>query len=54
METVLRDTDGIVDVSVNFADGMIAIEYEPEELDEQEVLARVRKLGFKTRIVQPQ
>lgn len=52
METVLRDTDGILDASVDFSDGIITIEYDPAEIDENEVFARVKKLGFKAAIIE--
>ena len=38
METVLLNRDGIVDASVSFADDTIAIEYETDEIERDEVI----------------
>lgn len=51
MQTVLRNTDGILDASVSYADGMINIRYDPQAIDEKKVFFMVRKLGFKTTIL---
>jgi Cd2+/Zn2+-exporting ATPase len=47
MENILQDIDGIEDAAVNFTDGIIAITFNPVEIDEKTLTARVRKLGFK-------
>ena len=47
METILLDTDGVEDVSVNFTDNIIAITFNPAEIDEKTLTTRVRNLGFK-------
>lgn len=52
METILLNTDGILGASVDFASGIISVEYDPDEIDEQEVFARVKKLGFKASIIE--
>ncbi len=52
MENILRDKDGIVDVSVNYADETVFVEYESDVIDEKQLFAAVRKLGFKTKIMQ--
>jgi len=49
MENILLDTDGIEDVSVNFTDGIIALTFNPSEIDEHTLTTRVRKLGFAIR-----
>jgi copper chaperone CopZ len=45
-ESILLDTDGILEASVNFADGTLAVTYDPAEISEKNIMARVRKLGF--------
>lgn len=51
MENILRDKDGVLDVSVNYVKGTVHIEYEPGVTDEKKLFASVRNLGFKTRII---
>jgi copper chaperone CopZ len=51
MQTVLRNTAGIISADVNFSDGTIEIRYDPDTIDEKQVFAKVRTLGFKTRII---
>lgn len=51
MENILRDKDGVLDVSVNYADGRINIEYDPGVTDDKELFEAVSKLGFKTKIM---
>lgn len=51
METVLRDTDGVLDVTVSYADGTVVIIYDPAEINQEALLARVDGFGMKTRIV---
>jgi Cu2+-exporting ATPase len=51
MENILKDSEGIIDASVDYATGMINIRYDPEAVDEKQVFLKVSKLGFKTRIV---
>ena len=46
-ENILLDTDGILEASVNFADGTLAVTYNPEETSEEHIITRVKKLGFK-------
>jgi len=51
MENILRDKDGVLDVSVSYVDGTIYIEYEHSVIDEKNLFEAVRKLGFKTKIM---
>lgn len=51
MENILLDKDGVLDVSVNYADGTVHIEYEPGGTDEKSLFEAVSKLGFKTRTI---
>jgi P-type Cu+ transporter len=50
METVLRDTDGILDVEVSYAAGTVVVDYDPDEISRESVLAKVRGFNVKTRI----
>ncbi|MEW6715112.1 MAG: heavy metal-associated domain-containing protein [Nitrospirota bacterium] len=51
MENILRDKDGVSDVSVYYAEGTVHVEYEPGVIDEKSLFEAVRNLGFKTRIM---
>jgi copper chaperone CopZ len=51
METVMLNIDGIEEASVNYADGTFTIRYDAVEIDSQNVFEKVRKLGFKTKIL---
>jgi len=51
MENILRDKDGVLNASVNYAEGTVHIEYEPGVTGEKELFAAVSKLGFKTKII---
>ena len=46
METILRNTDGIVDAKVFYATGMIKIEYAPSEIELDQIFSIVKKIGF--------
>lgn len=48
METVLNDTDGILESSVSYQDGIITIVFDPDEIEEEKVVAKVRSFNFKT------
>ena len=47
METVLNNTDGILDATVSYASGTINIEYEPAEITPQQIILIIRKMGLK-------
>jgi copper chaperone CopZ len=51
MENILLDMDGVEEASVNFANGIFSIHYEPDEIDVQTITKKVKKLGFKTKIL---
>ena len=51
MENILRDKDGILDVSVNYADGTVHIEYDSGVTGQKNLFSAVSKLGFKTKII---
>lgn len=50
MQTILRNTEGILDARVDFSEGAIDIRYDPDVIDEKQIFIRVGKLGFKTRL----
>jgi len=54
METVLAATDGILDVQVSYADGTVIIDYAPDEINQETLLAKVNGFGMKARIVDRQ
>lgn len=51
MENILRDKDGVLEVSVNYTEGTVHIDYAPGVTDEKALFEAVRNLGFKTRIM---
>ena len=51
MQTILRGKEGILDASVNFAEGRVNIRYDAELIDRKQIFLTVRKLGFKTNIL---
>ena len=53
METVLRNADGIMDAKVDYASGLININFDPRELRVDQVVSMVEKLGVKTKQVDP-
>ncbi len=50
METVLRDTDGILEATVSYADGTVVIIYDPDEINPEALLTKVNGFGMKARI----
>lgn len=51
MQTILKDTEGILDARVDFSDGTVKIRYDPDIIDEKQVFNKVNKLGFESRIL---
>ncbi len=51
MENILRDKDGIIDVTVRFADETIDIRYDTGVIDRKQVFIAARKLGYKVKII---
>jgi copper chaperone CopZ len=54
METVLSETDGILDVTVSYAAGTVVIDYAPDEINQETLLAKVNGFGMKARIADHQ
>jgi len=51
MENVMLNVDGIEGASVNFADGIFSITYNPDEVGVNTIIKKVKNLGFKTKIL---
>jgi copper chaperone CopZ len=51
MENILRETEGIIGASVDFAGETVWIRYDPQKLDRKEVFFAVRRLGYRIRII---
>lgn len=51
LETVLRNIDGIFNATVNYAEDTIRIEYNPDKLKAEQILAIVKKMGFKIKLL---
>jgi len=44
MKKILRETDGVLDASVNYTAEIVCIKYDPELIDRKKVYFAVRKL----------
>lgn len=51
MENVLRNTEGILDASVNFSSEIIDVGYNPAVLNKKQVFAAISRLGYKVKII---
>jgi copper chaperone CopZ len=54
MENILRDQDGILDATVNYAEEIIHIKYDPEVIERTEVIHSARKVGNISKIISEQ
>ena len=54
MENIMLDMDGVEEASVNFADGIFSITYNPDEVGVNTIITKVKNLGFKTKILAQQ
>ena len=52
MQTILRNTEGILDASVDYSTGRITIRHDPGIIDEKQVFIKVSNFGFKTKIIE--
>lgn len=52
MELILREREGVVEASVDFAKGIIHVRYDPLLLDRKAVFSAVRSLGYTVRILE--
>ncbi len=51
IETILNNTIGILKAKADYATGIINIEYEPAEIEENEILSIVNKLGLQIKVI---
>jgi Cu+-exporting ATPase len=51
MENIMLDMDGVKDATVNFRDGIFTIIYDPDEIETETIIKKVKNLGFKTKIL---
>lgn len=49
METILLGMDGILSVVVRYSEERISVEYDPELLSEERIVAIIRKMGLRPR-----
>ena len=52
MEVVLREREGVMEASVNFAKEIIRVRYDPLILDRKAVFSAVWRLGYKVRVLE--
>jgi copper chaperone CopZ len=51
IETVLRNIDGVVTATVDYSIGEIAVEYDPCEINEQQLTYVLEKLALRVYVV---
>ena len=51
MENVMLDIDGVEEASVNYADGVFIIQYDPGEIEAESIIKKVKTLGFKSQLL---
>ena len=51
IETILNNTIGILKAKTDYATGIINIEYEPAEIEENEILSILNKLGLQIKVI---
>lgn len=51
MEILLKNTPGVIDAKVFYADDLVMVTFDPEAVDAREVFRKVAMLGFKTSVV---
>ena len=51
MENVILAMDGVEEASVNFKVGIFSITYDPDEIEVEAIIKKVKNLGFKTKIL---
>lgn len=49
MEAVLRDMDGIFEVTVSYADGTVMVVYDPATISPEIIIVKINGFGMKTR-----
>ena len=51
MENIMLDIDGVEEASVNYAEGVFIIQYNPLEIEEKSIVKKVKTLGFKAKLL---
>ena len=51
MENVMLDIDGVEEASVNYAEGVFIIQYNPVEIEAKNIIKKVKTLGFKAKLL---
>lgn len=51
IETILNNTIGILKAKADYATGIINIEYEPAEIEENKILSIFNKLGLQIKVI---
>lgn len=46
-ESVLKNQDGIAGAEISYAAGTATIDYQPGEIDEQQIVSLVQRLGWR-------
>jgi len=54
MEKVLRDQEGILEATVNYAEEIIHIKYDPEVIERADVIHTARKIANISKIISEQ
>lgn len=54
MENIMLNIEGVEEASVNYADGEFTIQYDPGEIEEKEIIIKVKNLGLKTKLLTEQ
>ena len=54
MENIMLDMDGVKEASINFAEGGFSITYDPDEVEANTIIKKVKNLGFKTKLLAEQ
>ncbi len=51
IETVLGNADGVVNASVDYSSCELAVEYDSDEINEQQIMNILKKLGLRAHVV---
>ena len=50
MENIMLGMDGVEEATVNYSEGVFIIQYDPGEIEEKNIIKKVKSLGFKTKL----
>ena len=51
MENILLDLNGVEEASLNYAAGEFTLQYDPGEIEVENIIKKVKNLGFKTKLL---